>query len=432
MSDDSDGTVNAKRELTASLERAVNASVYVLRGRRISPAAVNRAYRNRIWGDDRRRYLVGPTLRTPADAMTQVESTLRPFLANHVEPETDRVGNGLVLLLGGFGEYDIPKVRKFGEFLVDGAVKLGATRVVDLLLGWIAGEPLRYRWCALLDGVTLAGPLGLDEGVRLETLPPGSEDLPASLPDYGLLAEDVLNGVVVSVDCEMTPSLYVPQNGGPPTGLDHTVTEASSKIPNLSPDSFCESMSLACGGWVDWWRGWRDHGELEAFSWVHPGQSLKPRAGDEWTVFTQDNLNKARKIHLMRHGRRSGGDRRALHQAISRWIKSKRSSADADRLIELRIALEALYGKGAMNEKAFRVSTYGAWHLGETVDERRRVRETLRKAYDDASRAIHASELKHTKTDKHLVRTAQAYCLRGILKRLEEPAAPAWDELILG
>ena len=129
---------------------------------------------------------------------------------------------------------------------------------------------------------------------------------------------------------------------------------------------------------------------------------------------------------------RSGGNRKELDQAISRWMKSKRSSADSDRLIELRIALEALYGKGAMNEKAFRVSTYGAWHLGGTVDERRHVRETLRKAYDDASRAIHAGELKHTKQDKQLLPTAQAYCLRGILKRLEEPKAPAWDELILG
>ena len=55
-----------------------------------------------------------------------------------------------------------------------------------------------------------------------------------------------------------------------------------------------------------------------------------------------------------------------------------------------------------------------------------------RKAYDDASRAIHAGELKHTKLDKHLLPTAQAFCLRGILKRLEDSEAPAWDELILG
>ncbi len=70
--------------------------------------------------------------------------------------------------------------------------------------------------------------------------------------------------------------------------------------------------------------------------------------------------------------------------------------------------------------------------MGGTVDERREVRETLRKAYDDASRAIHAGELKHTKQDKQLLPTAQAFCLRGILKRLEESEAPAWDELILG
>ncbi|MDE2659716.1 MAG: hypothetical protein OXI45_05850 [Acidobacteriota bacterium] len=431
MTRDPGGTANAKHELAVSLARAVNASVYVTRGRPISAAAMGHAYRNRTWGDHSRFYMGAP-LQTPADALALVESNLRPFLADHVETATDRVGNGLLMLLGGEGRFDTPTVREFGEFLVHGAVKLGATRVVDLLLGWTAGEPLRFRWCAILDGVTIAGPLGLDEGVRLDKLPSSSADLPVSLPDYGLLAEDLLGGVVLSVDCEMTPSLYVPQDGGPPTGLDHPVTVASNRIPKLSPNSFCESMSLACGGWVDWWRAWRDYGELEAFSSVSSGVSLRQRAGDGWTAFTQEDLDKAREIHLVRHGRGSGGNRKELDQAISRWMKSKRASAASDGLIELRIALEALYGKGARNEKAFRVSTYGAWHLGETVDERRQVRETLRKAYDDASRAIHADELKHTKRDEELLSAAQAYCLRGILKRLAEPAAPAWDELILG
>ncbi len=27
---------------------------------------------------------------------------------------------------------------------------------------------------------------------------------------------------------------------------------ASDRIPNLSVDNFCESMSLACNGYVDW------------------------------------------------------------------------------------------------------------------------------------------------------------------------------------
>lgn len=434
MNSDPDGTENAKRELTAVLGRAVATSVYIARGQRISAHAMRRAYRSRRWGDTAWLHFRSAGRRTPADAVVGFADALRPLLAQYLEPATDRVGNGLFSLWGGPGRLATPTVPEFAEVLLDGAVKLGATRVVDLLFGWIAGEPLRFRSCALLDGVTVDGPVGLDEGVRLERLPSSSADLPASLPEYSVLATDLLNGVVLTVDCEMTPSLYVPErrDRGPLTGLDGKVTEASNKIPNLSPDSLCESMSLACGEWVDWWRTWTDYGELGAFSLGVSGGRLKPRAGFGRTAFAQADLDRARAIHLTRHARGSGGNREELDQAISRWMKSKRSSADSDRLIELRIALEALYGKNAMNEVAFRVSTYGAWHLGGTVDERRHVRETFKKAYDDASRAIHAGELKHTKRDTQLLPTAQAYCLRGILKRLEEPEAPEWDELILG
>ena len=429
-----DDNENAKFELTAILGQAVAASVYVARGQRISARAIGRAYRSRRWGDNTWLFLHSAHRRTPADAIGAFADALRPFLVQYLEPTTDRVGNGLFSLMGGLGRLRKPTVPEFAEVLLEGAVKLGAARVVDLLFGWIAGEPLRFRSCALLDGVTIDRPLGLDEGVCLEKLPSSSADLPPSLPAFDVSAPDLLDGVVLSVDCQMTPSLYVPEqgDGGPRSGLGRTVTEASDKVPDLSPDSFCESMSLACGGWVGWWRAWRDYGELEAFSLGISGGTLKPRAGFEQTAFTQADLERARAIHLTRHDRPSRSDRKELDQAISRWMKSKRSSEDADRLIELRIALEALYGKGARNEIAFRVSTYGAWHLGGTVDERRKVWETFRKAYADASRAVHAGDLRYTKQDSQLLPTAQAYCLRGILKRLEEPGAPVWDELILG
>ena len=433
MSTDTDGLDTGGRELTAALERAVDKSVYVSRGQRISAGSLRSAYSNRTWGDQRWLFFAGAELTTPADALAEFADALRPLLVDHLEPATDRVGNGLFSLFGGPGRLETPTVPEFGEVLVDGAVKLGASRVVELLLGWIAGAPLHIRRCAILQGVTIEEPLGLADGVRIAKLPLSSVDLPASLPQLMVLATDLMGGVVLSFECEVAPSLYAPgrRDGGAASGREGTWTTAS-KIPSVSLDGFCESMSLACGEYVDWRIGWNDYGDLAAFSLGYFGASTKREWGVARTAFAQRDLDRAREIHLARHADGAGGKRKELDQAISRWMKSKQSSQDSDRLIELRIALEALYGKGAMNEKAFRVSTYGAWHLGGTVDERRHIRETLLKAYDDASRAIHAGELKHTKRDEQLLPTAQAFCLRGILKRLEKPEAPAWDELILG
>ena len=83
-----------------------------------------------------------------------------------------------------------------------------------------------------------------------------------------------------------------------------------------------------------------------------------------------------------------------LRIAIDRWKRSKRRNTPLeDRLIDLRIALETLYLKDFVNERSgemrFRLSLFGAWHLGATLEDRRDIRKTLRDAYGRASGAVH-------------------------------------------
>ena len=118
--------------------------------------------------------------------------------------------------------------------------------------------------------------------------------------------------------------------------------------------------------------------------------------------------------------------------AIRRWMNSKRpESSLADRFIELRIALEALYLDGKSNtEMAFRLATHGALYAGGTIEERRRNHETLRKAYNQSSRAVHAGTLKDS--SENVLKKAQELCREGIIKRLREGDVPDWSDMILG
>ena len=108
--------------------------------------------------------------------------------------------------------------------------------------------------------------------------------------------------------------------------------------------------------------------------------------------------------------------------------------AIVDQLIELRIALEALYLKDFTNERSqemrFRLALFGAWHLGETFARRQAIRKTLRDAYDKASGAVHTGEVP---VGAHAtLKKARNLCREGILKLLEEEPLVDWGDMILG
>ena len=84
----------------------------------------------------------------------------------------------------------------------------------------------------------------------------------------------------MSIDCEMSPSLYRPDDDEigqmPPRRVESRML--SGTVP-LSLDGFCESVSLACDGCVDWFVQWKNLGSLEAFTDTSLGVGWKIRSG---------------------------------------------------------------------------------------------------------------------------------------------------------
>lgn len=101
------------------------------------------------------------------------------------------------------------------------------------------------------------------------------------------------------------------------------------------------------------------------------------------------------------------------------WRFSKESD-ESDHLIDLRVILESLYAQGSKSEIAYRVAQRGAWHLGDTFEERKKYRELLHEIYDEASKIVHGRSSKKT-YDEHvdlLIKGREA-CRKGILKILD-------------
>ncbi len=237
--------------------------------------------------------------------------------------------------------------------------------------------------------------------------------------------------VALSIEGEAGPALYLPSEGtSNSNNMEHI--SAGGQIENLSVHSFCEAMSLACGGSIRWQFRWRDFGDVSEFVGGFGGASftsapLFPHPSE----FTQDDFEYAREIHKLRNT--TGGSKVGFDTAVRRWIKSKSSESPfSDQLIDLRIALEALYLDNRMGEFRFRLASHGAWYISENTEERKTNFRTLLQVYDLASSAVHGRNVAATEKNNTLLKDAHTLCWKGIMKRLREQEAPNWNDVIMG
>ena len=214
----------------------------------------------------------------PNPLLVELVESLEPELQAFIEPESRRIGTGLVALMGGALDSAEPVVDDFAQALIKAAALLGPARAVEILRSWIAGEPYHYRMKILLTGIQCDQPLALEEGIRVEQLPKGGypADLAPYLPPLSRLethtnVPDLFGRAVLSIDGTAGPALYRPSRShGDEPDWNLRQVWARGKIPCLLTEGWegrlVEVLTLACDSHVDWTHGWRDVGDLEAFN----------------------------------------------------------------------------------------------------------------------------------------------------------------------
>ena len=378
-----------------------------------------------------------PLIRTvvPDDRLEELSEKLGQVMHRFVNPETGCIGNGLVDLMGGPVDCSI---TDFAKELVTAAATLGTKDTIKTLFGWIHGEPLRYQTKALLTGVIVDEPLILKGGLRIEQLPKSSSEL---LPHHhappSMLGSDdsyveLLGSTLLSVDCEAIPAFYLPSS----TGIAWENIQRSRKVGEISGfsiDTFCEALSLTCNHSIRCKSSWGFYGDLRQFNRITSWNRPFAYVPHQWhqAHLSNSELSQARKLLTLINAKKQ--TRRGLGTAIHRWINSKsEETMFVDRFIEIRIALESLYLRDRIGEMRFRLAITGAWHLGKNPEERRDYYDSLRKAYDLSSKAVHAGEIKDTEPNRKLLAGTQDVCRQGILTCLSETAEPNWVDLIVG
>ena len=134
--------------------------------------------------------------------------------------------------------------------------------------------------------------------------------------------------------------------------------------------------------------------------------------------------------------------REKLRVAIERWIMSKTDRTRVDQMIDLGIALEALYLSDIdeTTELSFRLRLRAAWYLGKNKEHRRALMKEFSEIYNWRSKVVHTGKLpnKTKRTTftpeevKQFIENAQDRCRESILKILKDGKFPKWSSLILG
>ena len=423
---------NKVTELTVLLSEVVDQATFDVLGRGIFSATKLREMHCQSTGLDKAVLISSAQPQVKKDLMRKLTQQLRSILGQYIA--NDGIGNGFAFIGGTIHI----TVTDFALELVRAAAILGPVQVTQIVYEWAKGDPVPYRTCVVLSGISVDQPLEIDRGIRFIGLPNSSLELSAHLPWHvtpGVETSTLLRAVKATIDCRARPALYRFDRYDPK--IVECTWAYGAFSSDLSLDALCEALSLACDSHVSWRVYWFECDSINEFNALGGYLGGRPRTFDIFShsstkKMSQQHLEYARTVLDKRLAKENAGRRRDLDLAIRRWMGSKGSKDFADQLIELRIALEALYLPGTRNEIRFHLATRGAWHLGADFNERRKYQEILRDVYDLGSKAVHASGVKSSNQDRKLLAEAQDLCRKGILKRLDEAGEPNWNELILG
>lgn len=135
----------------------------------------------------------------------------------------------------------------------------------------------------------------------------------------------------------------------------------------------------------------------------------------KWNNLTQETRGKLR-ITLQRYSDFSSGQP---------WI---------DRLIDLRVCIESLFAKDNENELlTYKISLRAALFLGKTFEEKNKIRDTVKTAYDLSSKVLHGGKMPSKLKPKQdqAIDDMGKYIPEVILKIFDMGKMPDWSTIEL-
>lgn len=311
---------------------------------------------------------------------------------------------------------------------------------------------------AVLRGINVCGEIQISEGIRLVELPSTrngrqgeiSKEILCKMPETLIRAQFdrpdhdnfICGGALCIVDKTYSPIFLKPQRRSEPYDPLHKLsTSISIKGKELDVnkklgDIICLALSLTLNSNVvttalSW--AFHDPRKFSNMSGVgSSGYGGTRQYSLQNETFVADHVSEFEFIFK----KLNSGIPENIERSIRRWLRSKAQRAPVDKMIDLRIALEALYLSDQSSlELRFRLSNRVAWHLGKGVEHRKELEKFSKTIYDMSSSSVHSESIndKKIRNATNLDRTefiekSQDLCREAILKFLKSENLPAKDD----
>lgn len=317
--------------------------------------------------------------------------------------------------------------------LISAAHRIGnVERVSKSFLELVHGGPITYQIRAILNGAHVVNEMQVIEGVTISPVHHSAQELNNIYLGLADMFPLVARGhcAMISIDCHAKPVYYRPEINVEQSKIEEFRPEITMPelFFNRSLEEFCESLSLAFNHPIEVCVKWYDFGDAQDFVEAGVRHEISTWSLRSPKLLEQDVWTKTVEIHRERFSKARNDN--ALALAVRRWIRSKIAQSDVDKLVELRIAMEALFGLNFHSEKTFRLSLYSAWYLGENRKQREDIFDTVKQFYGEASTAVHAG--KPRVKDEKMIPKVQELCRVGILNCIKEADKPDWTKFFLG
>lgn len=384
-----------------------------------------------------------------------VQEELAPFIQND-----DAVLTPSHFLKGYFSE-GFPIERLITQLLRFAIARdtEGAVSEFDRCLRLNRGS---FKQLALLEGIRLEKEIEVFDGVRLVPHSSAESESPSYIPNIprSVPGDFFFGKTLLVIDCCISPIFHKAMEEHPGAGLTQGFLDplnrenpfrvevnggdsANFRMNDGSVYILCYALSLTCNRAVQVSFESRFLEESELFdlstgtinrNYWRVAHSREPR------MVGKTEINEAR--HLYNVLKKNPEVRKGLWVPVDRWIQSKVSGRYVDKIIDLGIALEALYLSDIdePTELAFRLRLHAAWHLRENEEDRKQLMKEFREIYEWRSSAVHKGKIpkkskKTAYTEEEVaafIQRAQDLCRKSILKIIEEEEFPDWGSLILG